>query len=352
MRGFLLIYTFFVLCLLCVLCVVVCRVVGPGLWYSASFGGHGSLEQVELGERSRKNEALSWGAHVKLSFQRQMKHGWFVCLVISSGGRKGAEDQTSLYAAHALHSLFAGMSDEEMQHVYAIAIVGNGANPLPNLLKQFHEVVEEPPSNGKAAFAKVKHAHATALEMCRSKSNLTLWIEDDVSASRNIVNKVKQIVPQAVEFARKQKKDWMLVKLFYTDFWSGWSTETTPKFVAVSVSAVLIGFVVLAVVLRLQRRPADVIVMSFMFAMTILFCLFWTSFNLGRQNVFPDFADGVNPYKGALAQALLYNNLNVAEIENLKSRLRNDAGKFFRFFIFLFRVLQMDGTTIWLLTIG
>lgn len=312
---------------MCLIVVLVCRKIGPNLWYSSNFVGHGSLEQIELLERARKNSALSWGSKAELSFvpRPSNNHGWFVCLVISTGGRKGSEgDSTSIYAAHALHSLLGGLTPEEQQQVYAIAIVAHGANPLPHVLKQFHQVVEEPPDPSKAPFAKVKHAHATALEMCRSKSNLTLWIEDDVSSSRNVVNKLRHIVPRAVKFARG--KEWLMVKLFYSDFWSGWSTETTPKFVVLTVITVFVGFGVVAMWLRVQRRSSECILIALMIGLASLFCVFWISFSLGRQNVFPDFAAGMNEYKGALAQALLYNNANVAEIESLKARLRNEGG--------------------------
>ncbi len=344
MRGFLLLHAFLVLVCVCVLTVFVCGAVGPSLWYSSSFVGHGSLEEVEQQERARHAAALVWASSVKLALRRpKSSHdkAWFVCLAMATGERNGSH-----YAPHALHSLLGGLSEQEMNQVYAIAIVGHAANPLPSVLKQFHEVkreergerrnekfhpfclqvVEEPPNLGKAPYLKVKLSHATALEMCRSKSNLTLWIEDDVSASRNLVDKLKLVIARAEEFARLQRKEWILVKLFYSDFWSGWSTDTTPKFLIVSSAIGLAGFGLVAVSLRLLRKPPEFVIISFMFVVAGLFCLFWISFNLGRQNVFPDFSRGINKYKGALAQALLYDNRHVKEIDNLKLRLRNEKG--------------------------
>jgi hypothetical protein len=106
-------------------------------------------------------------------------------------------------------------------------------------------------------------------------------------------------------------KSWVVLKLFYHEFWMGWSTETTPWFLVRSIVFVFGSFVLWLVLARFWCKGLSCRagLVGLLVTCTVLFVVFWLSFSLGRQHVVQLFRDRqLNPYEGSAAVAILYNN--------------------------------------------
>ncbi len=312
--AFSLLRTVAVFALVCFLVALLSREAGRGLPYSWTYQ-HPTVAQLDAEVEVLLKRAEAWGATTELPLSRTVGKK-FMCVLLQSGR------QPNVYVQEAMRSLFEGLSHEEAEQLHTVALVKGPKVPFERVIRQFHQVVIEDPNHDNITdrFARIRRAHSDGLELCRGKCDVILALEDDVRSSRHIVDAIRNVVIEAERAARAADKTWVCVKLFYSDYWDGWATETTPQFLFVSISGCF-AFIALAfyVVPSAKHRVLITLLVA-----VFLFVLLFLSFTLGRQAVFRGFRPGLNLYRGSLAQALLYNNKD-GLLDGLITHLRDAA---------------------------
>ncbi|PYH99910.1 integral membrane protein [Aspergillus ellipticus CBS 707.79] len=142
-----------------------------------------------------------------------------------------------------------------------------------------------------------------------------IMLEDDVVAQRNWYEHTMRSVQRIEDWHRADAiKDWLYVRLFYTEKFLGWNSEHWPIYLAWSVLVVSVCASA-AIYIRRTVRPAQgILTNSFLlvlcgFYVPLLIGLFFLT---GRITWFP-LQDGVHLMNthGCCSQALLFNRENI-----------------------------------------
>ncbi|KAJ3337798.1 hypothetical protein HDU93_000473 [Gonapodya sp. JEL0774] len=108
-----------------------------------------------------------------------------------------------------------------------------------------------------------------------------IFLEDDAIAGKNILTKLRSVV----EDLERRGVNWGFVKLFYTEFWAGWSLEVSD-FLLLLASGFTLGVIITSVINRTLFRSFRIPRLFRIFTLayfTALACLIlWA---LGKQNV-------------------------------------------------------------------
>lgn len=312
--------------------VHLCRKHGAFLRYSVHFKGH-DLEGRLAEEQLRMREAEAW--------LKDLRDGQFLwpsskkidafspekdlCVAVVTAERNG---QPSPYVAHSMHRLFRNLTRAEFARIRTVAVI-RGPNPLPDVFAHFDQVVsaQDAADQQMLQFTNLRDEtvdYITALKYCQ-ESPLVLVLQDDLHPVRHALRAVRYVVRQADETA----PSWASIKLFYHEFWDGWSTESTPKLVLFVALVTLCTFLLASRGFawamydgRLEMQP---ILLALYVAACAGFLAGWIPYSLGRQHVLPAFYPGLNGNRGSAAVAIVYNNRNklveklIQFLENSKS---------------------------------
>jgi hypothetical protein len=279
-------------------------VVGKGMRYSKFFEGFKGNTMV-MKEALRIEEAWQWGNKLKnkeipplIMQARPTKSDAQICLAFVTAYRDG---KPSKYIGASLKSLFEFMTPEEYDQLFTLAVI-RGENPFPAVLDHFDKLIlEESPDLGWNTLDQERRDYVAALEACNAQgAPYVVVLQDDIQATKNFVPAIFDVVHTANE---AQGRDWAFLKLFYHEFWDGWSRETTHKLVAFCMFvAVIVFFSYLKLCYVLYGK---LFLECFMLACVLTFvCVFLSAYipaSLGRQHVIHSFDHGLNLNRGSAA---------------------------------------------------
>ena len=301
---------------------------GKDLRYSIYYKGR-DLKHVLNEEREREKSAKEFEHRVRsgevLWPQREPRDAIDkrrLCVAFVTAERAG---EPSRYAGHAFRSVFENMTAAEGSSVYSVAIVRGESSPVPHILNKFDLVLPARNAVSLGSNLRLETAdYVAALHACRQLPYV-LVLQDDVEAVDRIVSSVEKVIRETDETVG----DWTFLKLFYHEFWDGWSTETTYKLVLFCIA---VAWVSLAAFLKLFNRivgrgPLSVL-LAIIVVSSVLFVAAWVPYAVGRQHLVPAFYRGVNLNRGSAAVAILYNNRNGQRVPNLIEFLKSSKSAF------------------------
>jgi hypothetical protein len=181
----------------------------------------------------------------------------------------------------------------------------------------------ERPRNDSKWFEKQTMDFMTMLRMCERLAHYCVMLEDDAIASPHFIRKLQQRALPALHRYEQRGEKWLLVRLFYTEFWNGWENRDTPLLMALAASlAYLLSTAHLWMVggggggnnsssnnnnnkirLPLLRNPYHVTVLLLWF-----FTCLWVPWAIGKQNLRQTFpSSGLQPFSQKAANvAVMY----------------------------------------------
>jgi hypothetical protein len=299
----------------------ICALAGRDLRFSI-FYRHPTDEALLAAEETRRVEAEAWARDAPpLPLERnQAAPRLCVCFLTTL-----RDDRPSKYVGNAVKSLLEDLTVSDAAGLYLAAVV-RGPDPFPAILGQFHAVAHTDPQGRGSSFAITDELtdYVTALRLCNaSRASLVLVLQDDTVATRGAL---QLVLARAAAAQRVTKGRWVLLKLFYHEFWEGWSVDSTPNLVIFCVCFFAALAVTLWLILRLRmsRSSVEPLLLALLVASSCTFCVAWGCYALGRQHALPVFHAGLNPNHGSAAVALLYNNAHSA-VSSLIVRLEQLA---------------------------
>ncbi|PRP76062.1 hypothetical protein PROFUN_01778 [Planoprotostelium fungivorum] len=149
--------------------------------------------------------------------------------------------------------------------------------------------------------------YVTSLNVCQKLSRYTLILEDDVLVTSHLVQKLFERALDPLERGQSTTQSglfnepWLFVRLFYTNYWSGWATEDifTFPFLFFTLGSIFtlivlfflwpsgrdfVGFV------KAERKMAFILWMSLSLFSAV--CLY----SVGKQNIMSNFRTGLWPF--------------------------------------------------------
>ncbi|PWY94957.1 hypothetical protein BO94DRAFT_215190 [Aspergillus sclerotioniger CBS 115572] len=145
-----------------------------------------------------------------------------------------------------------------------------------------------------------------------------IMLEDDVVAQRNWYEHTMRSVQQVEDWRRQDAiKDWLYLRLFYTEKFLGWNSEHWPIYLSWSVLIVSLCATAGIYTRRTIRSTQGVLTNSFLLVVCFVCVplLIGLFFLAGRVTWYP-MQDGVHVMNahGCCSQALLFNRENVPEL--------------------------------------
>ena len=176
------------------------------------------------------------------------------------------------------------------------------AERLRKLVHIFSPQEDEEEGRGGGWFDRESRDYVAALKACAAtQAPLTLVLEDDVSAARHSLSRLRKVAAQLRPF--------QMAKLYYSEHFQGWGRDNVPLLLLLSVSAALAFSLVFFIVVffsfsdSLDRYRGVVV---FFFILSIFFPI--AAISLGKQNVWPVYqSEGIHPWAAPLTQAILFN---------------------------------------------
>ncbi|KAK5995387.1 hypothetical protein PT974_03791 [Cladobotryum mycophilum] len=117
---------------------------------------------------------------------------------------------------------------------------------LPVVKSHYHKIPRLPPKTDRSEH--MRQDFAKLLETCRQlNTEYFILVEDDVIASRDWFRRLRRVLPEVNSQAYSKSKDWLYLRLFYSETYMGWNSEEWPiyiKYIAlvyVATIAVLFG---------------------------------------------------------------------------------------------------------------
>ncbi len=302
-----------------------CRQAGKSLPYSIYYEAPTAVD-VALAEKERFESAANWMANVgKLGLaKKRAKFRPQLCVALLTAPRN---ERPSKYAAYALMSLVRELSKEERRRLHVLAVI-RGRSPFRKAVRQQLSGtvrVKGSKSGDKNNLDDETSDYVRGLEACSATgAELVLVLQDDVIATRQWVSAVLVAARTADEAS-----EWFSLKLFYTEFFEGWSVSTTPKLI---LFCALVFVAVLWSMFQMLKWlfggiSWDLLLVCLAVAFAAAFLAAWVPYSLGRQHVVRPFYDGLNPNRGSAAVAILYNNRHGTAIAQLIVHLKSRIGK-------------------------
>ncbi|KAL7951349.1 hypothetical protein V8C42DRAFT_303828 [Trichoderma barbatum] len=187
-------------------------------------------------------------------------------------------------------------------------------------------------SESAARDERVRRDYSVLSETCRrNEADYFILVEDDVIAAREWFKRLQVATPEVSERAVAKGRDWLYIRLFYTETYMGWNSEEWPLYIR---NIALIYMAVLGVMFAIrylhQMAPASLKDRTFKNSkllmanvLVIWVPLFiWLGFMAGRLTVNP-LPTGVQemPQYGCCSQGLVIPNrhLNLLQEKLLES---------------------------------
>lgn len=304
---------------MCCVTSVVCSVYSKTLRYSMFFE-HPTKEEVVAEETRRHQEAEKWAKSIEDGIGNFILHSVqpddvkdTLSIVMLSSPRQG---QASRYATVCLQGLFQNMTYKEATHIKAGMVV-RGPVPLLAVASRLHRLIvrkqepDEESINPSGTVEKEYADYIEALGMCKDfKTKFCLILQDDAYPTQHVVTHILDAIDTEATM-------WSSMKLFYHEFWMGWSTETTPPFLLFCAAFFLCNLFLWSYVWSNGDDADEVVVVvhrsrpilsAWVLSVALLFCLLFSSFSLGRQNAFTLYKVGCNGFRETAAVAMLYKN--------------------------------------------
>ncbi|ODA83867.1 hypothetical protein RJ55_02383 [Drechmeria coniospora] len=212
--------------------------------------------------------------------------------------------------------------------VYADRLAANATLPAANYHAIPFDVRGEPRGDGRVENMRLDHS--VLVERCRGQeAPYFAFVEDDVIATRSWFAKFRSAVGHVERETERSGRDWIYLRLFYSELLMGWNAEESLHYAAGVVAAYT---VLLLLFLELRRRhkigpTAKGATQNFNHAAALVFCL-WTPavialfFMAGRvstHRLSPFPLSGVRemPNYGCCAQGLVFPNRHLDGFQRL-----------------------------------
>ncbi|KJZ77123.1 hypothetical protein HIM_03444 [Hirsutella minnesotensis 3608] len=219
----------------------------------------------------------------------------------------------------------ARLPDEVLVYGNASVVTADNYRPVS------YQVRGVPRGDGRVENMRLDHS--LLVERCRAqKTPYFALVEDDVVASRDWFSKLSRGLEYVEREAIKSGRDWVYLRLFYSELLMGWNAEESLEYAQFVFGAYLVLFVVLLELRRRHRRKSvsSASVASFNCLFAIVLCLWMPAvialfFMAGRVSLHrmnPLSHRGVRemPNYGCCAQGLVFPQRHLGGLEDL---LRN-----------------------------
>ncbi|KAM0248120.1 hypothetical protein ACHAQJ_009590 [Trichoderma viride] len=242
------------------------------------------------------------------------------------------EERDSIHIVVLLSDTDATVNSAFGQHwLHAIAdtVIVHEDTPEKLAAENGYQMIQRHPEFA-ARDERVRRDYAVLSETCRqNEAEYFILVEDDVIAARDWFKRLQDSTPQVNERAVAKRRDWLYLRLFYTETYMGWNSEEWPTYLRnIALIYMAVIGVMLAIRLLHHMAPSSIkdrifknsklLVANVLFIWVPLFiCL---GFMAGRLTISP-LPTGVQemPRYGCCSQGLVIPNrhLNMLE-EKLK----------------------------------
>ncbi|KAL8788630.1 MAG: hypothetical protein Q9213_001558 [Squamulea squamosa] len=233
---------------------------------SAFFDPSRAYERVYSLQRQQQADSFIQAANISVEEHPRPVKEVRMCLGIATVKRPGKQ-----YIRPAFGSLMEGLTEEERKHIYTVVLIGHtdpSRHPInhePWLENLADRVLTYDTSNEKQFETLVKWEHdkdyrkkaifdyTFLLETCiQSGAAWVAMVEDDTLA-------VKGWYPRtmtALDVADSKSTDWLYLRLFFTEQFFGWNSESWPTYLLSSLSIVAAATLLLIGLRRLRYYTA------------------------------------------------------------------------------------------------
>jgi hypothetical protein len=233
------------------------------------------------------------------------------------------------YITRTVQSILAHIDPVEQEQLHKILAISHLQNQVHTdalqLAPLFDVVVEQTvPAADKFTkddwLTNENKDYIRVLSLCSEYgSNYTLILQDDVRASKHVVSKISRMLTQI------PSADWCAVKLFFSEYYTGWGVEELPALIGVSaalgLTLALPPWLACSRTLRARLGRPKALATGAAWSAGLSLLSAWALLFVGRQNLvtlghipplravgFARYRRGFNPWTPSANLAIVFSN--------------------------------------------
>lgn len=139
---------------------------------------------------------------------------------------------------------------QDWLHAIADTVVVHEDTPQKLVAENGYQTISRH-SESASRDERVRRDYSVLSETCRrNEADYFLLVEDDIIAARDWFKRLQDATPQVNERAAAKSRDWLYLRLFYSETYLGWNSEEWPTYVR---NIALIYMVVLGLMLAIRH---------------------------------------------------------------------------------------------------
>ena len=283
--------------------------------------------------------------------------GEFLCVGIPSINRTNSE-----FLPHAVGSLVDTLSEEERRQIRIVVLLADkdptahfayGQDWLPGLAdnvimydsanvtapSELYTVIPRDVRGAGRSDSRVENIrldHSVLVEQCRLHDPAYFaLVEDDIIASRDWFSRFRAGVAEVERRSEASGRDWLYLRLFYSEIFMGWNNEEVFDYLKVIIVAYTVAIICLFAALRYRsRRPsgrpatrdfAQYVALVLGLWMPACIALTFVTGRITIHRLMPSPGVREMPRYGCCAQGVVFPNRHLPGMQDL---LRNPPYKF------------------------
>ncbi|XP_044715594.1 n-Acetylglucosaminyltransferase-IV (GnT-IV) domain-containing protein [Hirsutella rhossiliensis] len=215
----------------------------------------------------RAAEAKAYLQHLPPKIDQAEPHGRLLCIGIPSINRTSES-----FLAFTVATLVDTLTPEDRASIHLVVLLADRAPEnhfaysqpwLANIADEVLLYGDGPSSTNESVYRTVPYNHSVLVETCRHYgSPYFALVEDDIIASPRWFAQLKKSLQYVETQSKKTSKDWVYLRLFYSEIFMGWNNEEWLSYFQNIILAYIVVLLAFLVRILLRRRLKYVPVMG------------------------------------------------------------------------------------------